>query len=71
MHLLVRYKKILFHNTRKSINLKIQKKKNQPTKLKQVVAPLKILVKQTEKKVWELIKESVPLDKIIWRCMYF
>ena len=41
----------------------MKKKKINRLKLKQVEVLLKIQYLQTEKKVWELIKESVPLDK--------
>ncbi len=43
--------------------LKIEKEKNQPTKIKTSGSTFKNPLSQTEKKVWELIKESVPLDK--------
>ena len=43
--------------------LKIQKDKNQPTKIKTSGSTFKNPITQTDKKVWELIKESVPLDK--------
>jgi len=43
--------------------LKNEKDKNQPTKIKTSGSTFKNPVKQTKKKVWELIKESVPLDK--------
>ena len=43
-------------------NLKIQKDKNQPTKIKTSGSTFKNPIEQTNKKVWELIKESVPLD---------
>ena len=43
--------------------LKLLKKKNQPTKIKTCGSTFKNPIMQTEKKVWELIKESVPLDK--------
>ncbi len=43
--------------------LKIQKEKNQPTKIKTSGSTFKNPISQTKKKVWELIKESVPLDK--------
>ncbi len=43
--------------------LKIEKEKNQPTKIKTSGSTFKNPVLQTKKKVWELIKESVPLDK--------
>ena len=41
------------------LELKKKKDNTQPTKLKQVVVLLKIQLDQTDKKVWELIKESV------------
>tara|TARA_B100001093_G_scaffold3685_1_gene3842 strand:- start:1487 stop:2425 length:939 start_codon:yes stop_codon:yes gene_type:complete len=43
--------------------LKTEKEKNQPTKIKTSGSTFKNPVMQTEKKVWELIKDSVPLDK--------
>ena len=43
--------------------IKIEKEKNQPTKFKTIGSTFKNPISQTEKKVWELIKESVPLDK--------
>ena len=43
--------------------LKIEKEKNQPTKIKTSGSTFKNPTSQTNKKVWELIKESVPLDK--------
>ena len=43
--------------------LKIEKEKNQPTKIKTSGSTFKNPISQTKKKVWELIKESVPLDK--------
>ena len=42
--------------------LKTEKEKNQPTKLKTSGSTFKNPLNQTEKKVWQLIKESVPLD---------
>ncbi len=42
--------------------LKDEKEKNQPTKIKTSGSTFKNPVSQTKKKVWELIKESVPLD---------
>tara|TARA_Y100000816_G_scaffold289055_1_gene274781 strand:+ start:612 stop:1520 length:909 start_codon:yes stop_codon:yes gene_type:complete len=41
---------------------KLQKEKNQPSKIKTSGSTFKNPISQTEKKVWELIKESVPLD---------
>ena len=43
--------------------LKLEKEKNQPTKIKTSGSTFKNPINQTNKKVWELIKESVPLDK--------
>ncbi len=43
--------------------MKIQKEKTQPTKIKTSGSTFKNPIKMTEKKVWELIKESVPLSK--------
>ena len=42
--------------------LKISKDKAQPTKIKTSGSTFKNPIKQTNKKVWELIKESVPLN---------
>ena len=53
-------------NSRKIVDemkrLKDQKEKNQPSKIKTSGSTFKNPIAQTEKKVWELIKESVPLD---------
>ena len=43
--------------------LKSKKEKNQPTKIKTSGSTFKNPISQTDKKVWELIKDSVPLDK--------
>ncbi len=43
--------------------LKAQKDINQPTRIKTSGSTFKNPISQTNKKVWELIKESVPLDK--------
>ena len=43
--------------------LKLEKEKNQPTQIKTSGSTFKNPILQTKKKVWELIKESVPLDK--------
>ena len=43
--------------------LKTEKEKNQPTKVKTSGSTFKNPISQTDKKVWELIRESVPLDK--------
>tara|TARA_B100000989_G_scaffold105536_1_gene77350 strand:- start:48 stop:956 length:909 start_codon:yes stop_codon:yes gene_type:complete len=48
---------------KKTNELKSEKEKNQPTKIKTSGSTFKNPISQTEKKVWELIKESVPLDK--------
>ena len=42
--------------------LKAEKEKNQPTKIKTSGSTFKNPINQTEKKVWQLLKESVPLD---------
>ena len=47
---------------REIAKLKTQKEKNQPTKIKTSGSTFKNPIKQTDKKVWELIKESVSLD---------
>ncbi len=44
------------------INLKTKKEKAQPTKIKTGGSTFKNPIKQTNKKVWEIIKESVPSD---------
>ena len=43
--------------------LKLKKEKAQPTKIKTSGSTFKNPISQTKKKVWELIKVSVPLDK--------
>ena len=43
--------------------LKSEKEKNQPTRVKTSGSTFKNPVLQTNKKVWQLIKESVPLDQ--------
>ena len=53
------YKKIE-NQTKK---LKREKEKNQPTRIKTSGSTFKNPITQSNKKVWELIKESVPLDK--------
>ena len=53
------YKKIE-NQTKK---LKNEKEKTQPTRIKTSGSTFKNPILQTKKKVWELIKESVPLDK--------
>ena len=45
-----------------TIRLKAEKEKNQPTRIKTSGSTFKNPILQTQKKVWELIKESVPLD---------
>ena len=47
----------------KITELKFLKEKNQPTKIKTSGSTFKNPISQTDKKVWELIKDSVPLDK--------
>ena len=44
------------------IKLKARKDKAQPTKIKTSGSTFKNPINQTKKKVWELIKDSVPLD---------
>ena len=44
------------------LQLKIKKDKNQPTKIKTSGSTFKNPIKFTDKKVWKLIKESVPLN---------
>ncbi len=43
--------------------LKIEKEKNQPTQIKTSGSTFKNPISQSQKKVWELIKASVPLNK--------
>ena len=43
--------------------MKREKDKNQPTKIKTSGSTFKNPINQTKKKVWELIKDSVPLNK--------
>ena len=52
------YKKIISEMN----NLKIKKEKNQPTRIKTSGSTFKNPISQTKKKVWELIRDSVPLD---------
>jgi len=47
----------------KTNELKKEKDKNQPTRIKTSGSTFKNPILQTKKKVWELIEESVPLDK--------
>ena len=47
---------------KKILELKEIKDRAQPTKIKTSGSTFKNPIKQTDKKVWELIKESVPLD---------
>ncbi|WP_440922641.1 UDP-N-acetylmuramate dehydrogenase [Candidatus Pelagibacter sp.] len=44
------------------LKMKIEKEKNQPTKIKTSGSTFKNPINQTNKKVWELIRESVSLD---------
>ena len=53
------YKKI----SKEIKKLKDEKNRNQPTKIKTSGSTFKNPISQTQKKVWELIKESVPLNK--------
>ncbi len=43
-------------------SLKIKKEKNQPTRIKTGGSTFKNPIKQSNKKVWEIIRESVPID---------
>ena len=45
------------------MRLKNEKEKSQPTKIKTGGSTFKNPISQTDRKVWELIKESVPLNK--------
>ena len=47
----------------KTIRLRNEKERNQPTRIKTSGSTFKNPISQTEKKVWELIKESVPLNQ--------
>ncbi len=47
---------------KESNNLKTKKEKAQPTRIKTGGSTFKNPIKQTNKKVWEIIKESVPSD---------
>ena len=59
-----RGKKDSLNNIKLEMNrIKAEKEKNQPSKIKTSGSTFKNPVSQTQKKVWELIKESVPLDK--------
>ena len=53
-------KKLIIEKTN---HLKKEKDKNQPTKIKTSGSTFKNPINQTKKKVWELIKDSVPLNK--------
>ena len=44
------------------LQLKVRKNNNQPTKIKTSGSTFKNPITQTDKKVWELIKDSVPLN---------
>ena len=44
-------------------DLKLKKEKTQPTRIKTSGSTFKNPISQTQKKVWELIKDSVSLDK--------
>ena len=44
------------------LQLKVKKNNNQPTKIKTSGSTFKNPITQTDKKVWELIKDSVPLN---------
>ena len=53
-------KKLIIEKTNR---LKKEKNKNQPTKIKTSGSTFKNPINQTKKKVWELIRDSVPLNK--------
>jgi UDP-N-acetylmuramate dehydrogenase len=53
------------------IELKEKKEKAQPTKIKTSGSTFKNPLGQSDKKVWQLIKESGPSRKILWGCWYF
>ena len=56
-------KKKFFDEIKKDIDyMKIKKEEAQPSKIKTSGSTFKNPINQTKKKVWELIKESVPLD---------
>ena len=57
------YKKKLETIKNEIIELKKKKEKAQPTRIKTSGSTFKNPVNQTDKKVWQLIKESVPLEK--------
>ncbi len=48
---------------KKMIDFQNEKSKSQPTKIKTSGSTFKNPISQTDKKVWQLIKDSVPLDK--------
>ena len=53
-----------FNEIKDKMNIhKTEKEKNQPTKIKTSGSTFKNPISQTNKKVWELIRESVPLNK--------
>ena len=47
---------------KKTLELKEKKEKSQPTRIKTSGSTFKNPINQTDKKVWEIIRESVPLD---------
>ena len=47
----------------KTLRIRKEKEKNQPTRIKTSGSTFKNPISQTNKKVWELIKESVPLNQ--------
>ena len=57
------YKKKLDLIKKEMIELKEQKEKAQPTRIKTSGSTFKNPINQSDKKVWQLIKESVPLGK--------
>ena len=57
------YKKKLDLIKKEMIELKEKKEKAQPTRIKTSGSTFKNPISQSDKKVWQLIKESVPLGK--------
>ena len=55
----------------KTLRIRKEKEKNQPTRIKTSGSTFKNPISQTNKKVWELIKESGTIKSKFWRCLYF
>ena len=62
MHLLKVIKKKIEEIEKEIKNLKTKKEKAQPTRIKTGGSTFKNPIKQTDKKVWKIIKESVPVN---------